>query len=71
MTQEEVWLTGWKEMARYTGLGINTLIRAAKRGELPVKKLGTKGGYVTAKKPDLDAWRGRRRAFGGEEDEGE
>lgn len=57
LTQDDIWVTSWKEISRYTGLGINTLIRAAKRGDFPIKKLGTKGGYVTVKKTDLDAWR--------------
>jgi hypothetical protein len=54
----------FRENSRYTGLGINTLIRAAKSGELPLKGTGTRGGYVTVKKIDRDAWWERRRAFG-------
>jgi hypothetical protein len=54
----------FRENSRYTGLGINTLIRAAKRGELPLKGTETRGGNVTVKKTDLDAPRERNRAFG-------
>lgn len=56
-TQEDVWLTGWKEISRYTGLSIATVRRAAMRGDFPLKKLGGVNSYVTAKKADLDAWR--------------
>lgn len=56
-TQEDEWVTGWKEISRYTGLGISTLKRAAMRGEFKVKKLGGISSYVTAKKSDLDTWR--------------
>jgi hypothetical protein len=57
-------VTTWKEISRYTGLGGTTLIRAAKRGEVPVNKIGGNGGYVTVKKADLNDWREARKAFG-------
>ena len=69
LTQDDLWVTSWKEISRYTGLGISTLIRAARRGDFPVKKLGTKGGYVSVRKADLDAWREGRNAFGERSDD--
>lgn len=57
VTQDDEWLTGWKDISKYTGLSIATAKRAAARGEFPVKKLGGGKSYVSAKKTDLDAWR--------------
>jgi len=48
-------LTGWKALAQYLGVSIDTLRRWKAEAGLPVHK---RGGYVFAFPEEIDAWIG-------------
>lgn len=47
------WLSGWKEIARYCDVTIQTVQKYADAMGLPIKKIGNK---VFALPADLDQW---------------
>ena len=50
-------LTGWKEIARYLGMGVRTVQRYERDLGLPTRRIrGQRGGSVLATKSDLDFW---------------
>lgn len=50
-------LTGWKEIARYLGMGVRTVQRYEHELGLPTRRIsGYRNGSVLATKSDLDSW---------------
>jgi hypothetical protein len=50
-------LSGWKEIARYLGMGVRTVQRYERQLGLPVRRpAGKPRGAVVATKSELDAW---------------
>jgi len=54
VSMDQIWLIGWKSIAKYLGISVPTAKRWFQGSEIPVRH--PPGMMVRAPKADLDAW---------------